>query len=174
MSCIFLNLLLFLLSELRQPLIAGIDPGTTTGYAVLDLKGRLLRLGAVKGIGLSRLLSLLTRLGRVVVVGCDKAPTPAFVLAVATKLGARLVVPRQNLSKAEKLRLTAPYGVKAGHKGDALAGAVWAFKEIMSLLAKIERTVGRDEELAAVLKTVVLTKRLAIKKALTALGREAG
>ena len=70
-------------------LVVGIDPGTTIGYAVLDLDGNLIKIDSSKHITLSSLISGITAIGKVILVGTDKKAVPGFVKKFAVKGGLR-------------------------------------------------------------------------------------
>ena len=91
--------------EDRKLLIVGIDPGTTTGYAVLDIDGKLLHLNSSKQLDLNQLISQTINLGKAVLVGTDKAKVPNLVGTFATKLGAKIVNPDEDLKVEEKRRM---------------------------------------------------------------------
>ena len=89
----------------RNNIIVGIDPGTTMGYSILDLEGNIIELSSTRLLNISRLITHLTHVGQVLVVAADKNPVPGFVKQLATKLGARLIYPKQNLKVDEKKQL---------------------------------------------------------------------
>jgi len=62
----------------KQLLIAGIDPGTTVGYAFLDINGKPIKTGSSRELTFDTLIAKTTKLGRVVVVGTDKAKAPVY------------------------------------------------------------------------------------------------
>ena len=71
-------------------MIAGIDPGTTVGWAIITFSCELVAIGSQKELNRDKLISELVKRGRVLVVGSDKAKIPSFVKEVAVKIGARL------------------------------------------------------------------------------------
>jgi len=82
-----------------RPTILGIDPGTTTGYAVLDVTGNLLKKGSAKNISMGSLISKVIRSGNPIIIGCDKKTTPWFVEKMAAQLGAKVIYPAKDLLK---------------------------------------------------------------------------
>ena len=145
----------------RKLLIAGIDPGTTTGYAALDIKGNIVKIGSAKNMGLDALVSELVKHGKILIAGTDKRHS-VFAERFATKVGAKLIVPKYNLSVSEKNRLTKEFKTKNSHEADALASALYAFKENKPLLKKIYvflEKEGKLEMLERVTEEVVLKKK---------------
>lgn len=148
-------------------LIIGIDPGTTLGYAILDIDGRLIKLNSSKNINLSHLISTTINEGYIAVVSTDKKNVPFFVESFATKVGARIVHPKQDLLVKEKRKLTNNYKTKDYHQMDALASSLFAFKELKPLLRKINVFVKnhKKEKIKNEIKKLVLLKGMSIRDA---------
>lgn len=108
-------------------LIVGIDPGTTTGIAILNFNGELLELLSSKNIGLRGVIEKIIEKGKASLIATDVNPCPTFVSNLATKLGAKLFVPKESLHVHEKNLLTKSYKVMDNHQRDALAAAITAF-----------------------------------------------
>ena len=155
--------------ENRKLLIVGIDPGTTTGYAVLDIEGNLLHLSSSKQLDLDLLISETINFGRVVLVGTDKVKVPNLVKAFATKLGAKIVSPQEDLKVNEKRSVTNNFKLGDEHQSDALASALFAYKRIKPLLDKIDFFVKKSKKLNIkdTIKELVIIKRISIKSAVS-------
>jgi predicted RNase H-like nuclease (RuvC/YqgF family) len=126
----------------RTLLIAGVDPGTTIGYAALDTEGGIVKVGSAKGLGLNQLVTEFSRLGRVIAVGTDKKKCPFIVQKFAARTGARIVTPKEDISTREKESLKADNG----HQKDAIAAAMVAYKELKPLLTKIRVLSSRQQK----------------------------
>lgn len=153
--------------EDKKLLIVGIDPGITTGYAVLGINGELIRLDSSKQLDLNKLISETVNLGKVVLVGTDKVKVPSLVNAFATKLGARIISPQEDLKVDEKRKMTISFNLKDWHQGDALASALFAYKTTKTLLDKIDFFVEKNKkhEIKNKIKELVITKKISIKSA---------
>lgn len=153
--------------ESKKLLIVGIDPGITTAYAVLDIEGNLLKLNSSKQLELNKIISDVMGLGKVVLVGTDKAKAPGLAEAFATKLGARLIIPNEDLKVEEKKRITINHNFWDGHQGDALASALFAHKQTKPLLDKIDYFAEQSgrQGIRDKVKELVITKRMSIKSA---------
>ncbi len=116
--------------------LVGLDPGTGTGLAVLDLEGNVLALHAGKQVSFGELISRIIEVSQPVIVSTDKANVPSLVAEFARKTGCRIVAPRQDISRKEK-HLLFGKGYKGGHEEDALAAARFAYKKISPRLEKI-------------------------------------
>jgi len=129
-----------------RPVILGVDPGITTGVAILGLDGRVLYLGSGKGLDRGSILELVRRYGHPVVVAVDVAHVPEAVRKIASQLGAEVYSPPQDLSTAEKRDLAARAAGKPpvdSHQRDALAAAYKAYTVLRRKLEQVEREVSR-------------------------------
>jgi len=140
----------------EKPLIIlGIDPGTTTAWAALDLEGNLLMVRSGKGLGLREVIKEVVGVGRPALIGTDKAKAPSFVERVAVKTGARLWTPRRDLSALEKRRLVREKTAN-DHELDAIASARSAFRRCERIIRKVRRaTVDAPELFSEVLLGVL-------------------
>ncbi|MBI2107687.1 DUF460 domain-containing protein, partial [Candidatus Woesearchaeota archaeon] len=149
--------------EQRKRLIVGIDPGTTTGYAILDTSGNLLHADSSKNLGLSELISVAIRFGKVIVVGTDKRKTPDLVYKFAAKLGARIIHPKEDMGLWEKKDMTRGFAARNEHENDALASAFLAYREIRRIASKIDGIEIADRELV---KELVIKSGVSIDAAI--------
>lgn len=152
-------------------LIAGVDPGTTVGWALLDLTGKVVASGSQKELDLDALIALFTKHGRVILVGSDKAKLPSFVQDSATKLGAEVVCPAQDLRVEEKREMTEAIAWNSSHEMDALASAFVAFRKVQPLLRKIHSFLDREKKLSMFedVAEIVLKEEISIHAALVIL-----
>ena len=134
----------------------GFDPGTTSGYAALNLDGELVRISSGKELTVSSLISELTGLGRVVVIGTDKKRVPSHVRELATKLGARIVSPDEDLSRAEK-RDSGIEEAKNKHETDALASALMAYNSVKGVIHKTRELFEGKQQMQRAM-TLALTR----------------
>jgi len=155
--------------EWKKPLIVGIDPGTTTGCAVLDINGNLVYISSSKQFDLNQLISSVINFGRVVLAGTDKGKVPGLVEAFATKLGARIVSPQEDLKVHEKRKMIDGFNFDNEHQGDALASALFAFKQTKPLLDKIDYFANENKkyDISDRIKELVITKKISIKSAVS-------
>jgi len=153
--------------ENRKLLIVGIDPGATTGYAVLGIEGNLIHLYSSKQLDLNLLISETISHGKVILVGTDKAKVPNLVESFATKLGARVVIPQEDIKVDEKRRMISSFNFGDEHQGDALASALFAYKETKALLDKIDFFAEENKKhgIKDRIKEIVITRRISIKNA---------
>ena len=160
--------------ENKKLLIVGIDPGITTAYAVLDIEGNLIHLNSSKQLDLKEIIFQTINLGKVVLVGTDKAKVPHLIEAFATKIGANIVSPEQDLKVEEKRKMTSNFNLGDEHQGDALASALFAYKEKKPLLDKIDffAEEHKKHSIKSRIKELVITKHISIKNAVDILEKK--
>lgn len=151
----------------KKLLIVGIDPGTTSSYAVLDIEGNLVELRSARQIGMNSLISSVMSLGKVLLVGCDKKSVPVFVEKFARSVGAKVVRPFEDMSIDYKRELTK--NIKCGdyHERDSLASALFAFKRVRALLKKVDVFANKNgkEKIKDRIKEMVIIKGISISDA---------
>ena len=160
--------------EGKKLLIVGIDPGTTTAYAVLDIEGNLLHLASSKQLSLNQMISDTLKLGKVVLVGTDKGKIPHLAAAFGAKFGARIVNPEQDLKVDEKRKIVSSFDFDNEHQADALASALFAYRSEKSLLDKIDFFAEKNKKhgIKNRIKDIVVTKRISIKNAVSIIERK--
>ncbi len=139
--------------EARRPLryvIVGVDPGMSTGIAVIDLMGNVLLAETRKGVDRGDIIDLISRIGHPILVATDVKPVPDFVKKLAAKLGVPVFEPPQSLSVAEKRRLLEavssariPLEKLDSHARDALAAALKALQHYSKKLSQIESYIEK-------------------------------
>jgi predicted RNase H-like nuclease (RuvC/YqgF family) len=131
----------------KKHLIVGVDPGTTTGIAILDLEGNLLRIHSSRTMSLKDLIHMIIGYGYPVVVATDVTPTPAFVDRVGRLFEAVVHQPAHSLTVDEKRDLAKSYAAKFGtepnfrntHEKDAFAAAAKALESYGDKFRWIDR-----------------------------------
>ena len=163
-------------------LIVGVDPGISTGLAVLTIDGYPLLLMSKRWLSRNQILKILSEYGKTLIVATDSNPPPMFAKKLATALNALLYVPKNSLSVNEKRETVARFlenlriqtGIKVGdsHQRDALAAALKAYYSIENKLRQVE-SIARNLDLGipvSEVKALVikgLTINEAIKKVLS-------
>jgi hypothetical protein len=129
----------------KELLIVGIDPGTTIGYAILDLNGNIKKIKSKKGLTLSSLIFEVIKEGKILIVGCDVNPVPSFVKEFCRRTGAKSIYPDQDLLVKEKRKLAKDL-TSNRHERDAYVSALLAYKKIRPLLDKVDLFVKRKNK----------------------------
>ncbi len=148
-------------------IIAGIDPGTTTAYAAVDINGELLDKKSSRELNLNSVIYELTSLGKVVAVGTDKAKIPGFIEAFSSKTGAITIKPPQDMKVNDKKEIVRGYKPKDCHESDALACALFAYNNLENLINKIKRfsSENHKKEIINKIASLVITKKISIRDA---------
>ncbi len=127
----------------RRFLIVGIDPGITTGLAVIDINGNVIHVSSGRGMDRAKVAEIVSRLGRPVIVAVDVSNPPEAAKRLASLWGASLFTPPQDLTPREKreLALRAGVDIDDSHARDALAAAYKAYLALKSKLDNVERRI---------------------------------
>ncbi|MFH1623050.1 MAG: DUF460 domain-containing protein [Candidatus Aenigmatarchaeota archaeon] len=136
--------------DIIKALIVGIDPGTNTGVAILDLNGSLLHFSSRRDESRSETIREVMRHGDPFIIAVDVHPAPKTVEKIASSLGALMWVPRRSMTNAEKSKTIKAFKKEyrkatAGrelkledkHEKDALAAALRAFKTNRTFFIKV-------------------------------------
>lgn len=136
------------LSRSKRYLIAGIDPGTTTAVAIMDLAGNLISIRSKKDWSASEVVEFITEHGKPVIVATDKKNPPDFVSKIKASFNAVLHSPKEDLNVDKKRELTSAYKILNDHERDALAAAIDALNYYKSKFRNIEKRIpaGIDAE----------------------------
>lgn len=146
-----------LLSEQkRKYIIVGVDPGTTTGLALLDLKGDLIKLHSSRNISISGVIEMIVKYGRPLIVATDVSPIPGTVEKIRRTFNALPGEPGESLTTVDKINLAKPYGYSNDHERDALAAAAYVIRRYKNkfdqIRKKIPIPVDSDESIALVMR----------------------
>lgn len=128
----------------RGYVIAGIDPGTTTGVAVLDLAGDLVDLTSRRAMSPSDVIEWIAARGRPLIVATDVFPTPGAVEKIKRAFNAVLFSPGDSVPADEKILIARSFGYKNDHERDALAAAASAFKRYRNKFIIVEKKAPRE------------------------------
>jgi len=120
-------------------LIVGVDPGSTTAVAALDLRGEVVDIKSKKGWSPGEVVEFISSLGKPVVISTDKSSPPEFVSKIKASFNAVLYTPKEDISVEKKRLLTSKYITSNDHERDALAAAIDAFNSYKNKLINIEK-----------------------------------
>jgi predicted RNase H-like nuclease (RuvC/YqgF family) len=132
------------LTQRRGYIMVGLDPGTTTGIAALNLSGELVDLNSSRAMSSSDVVEWISARGRPLVVATDVYPTPGAVEKVKRAFNAVLYSPGSDIPAEEKIALGREFGYKNDHERDALAAAASAFKKYKNKFLQVEKKVPSE------------------------------
>lgn len=119
----------------KKPLIIGIDPGSTSAVAGVNLNGELELLESGKNFPPRQIIQKIIEAGKPIVVTSDKAKMPSKVNKIAVSLGTETYVPEEDLSKQKKRALGRG---ENSHEIDASASAFNAYNNLQKEINKIQ------------------------------------
>jgi len=144
------------LSGKPRYLIVGIDPGTTTAVAALDLDGNLLHIASSRQMNMGDVVESLCRVGKPLIIASDVQEMPYSVEKIRRAFSAVSYTPKQDVSVETKVELTAAFSYGNDHERDALSAALDAYRQyrhkFQNLLKRIPPGHDLDEVRARVIK----------------------
>ncbi|MGA2912745.1 MAG: DUF460 domain-containing protein [Methanoregula sp.] len=144
------------LSGKPRYLIVGIDPGTTTAFAAVDLDGNLLHLASSRQMNMGDVVESLYRVGKPVIVASDVQQMPYSVEKIRRAFSAVSYTPKQDMSVETKIELTASFPYTNDHERDALSAALDAYRQyrhkFQNLMKRIPPGHDLDEVRARVIR----------------------
>lgn len=155
-----------------QPIIIGLDPGTTSAFAALSVDFKVLMIKSRKDYPLNDIISDVSKIGIPIIVGTDKKDLPGMIKEFSQKTGAKIHLTRYDTKKDEKKVLVKKSGfndlVNNAHEIDSLAAAIYAYNDYRSLFDKIEKFIQlkNKPELKDKLILKVILEEKSIKSAL--------
>jgi predicted RNase H-like nuclease (RuvC/YqgF family) len=111
-------------------IIVGIDVGTTTAIAILDLKGKILFLKSKKEYKISEIVEDILRFGKPILICTDREKIPKKVKRIASLFSCKVFHPTKNPSQIQKYRITKNFEYKNYHERDAIFSAIKGFKKL--------------------------------------------
>lgn len=132
------------LAQRRDHVVVGVDPGTTTAVALVDLDGRVLDTWSSRAADSGTVIEWIVERGRPVLVAADVTPMPERVDAIRRSFEAAEWTPDSDLPVDEKLHRTRDAAYENDHERDALAAALFAHDDHEDQFERIARKVPPD------------------------------
>jgi len=129
------------LAKRRDHVIVGIDPGTTTAVAVLDLDGNVLDVLSTRTADTAAIIEWIIERGRPILVAADVTPMPETVEKIRRSFDAAGWTPTSDLPVDGKQHRTREEGYENDHERDAMAAALYAFDDHEDQFRRIARKV---------------------------------
>jgi predicted RNase H-like nuclease (RuvC/YqgF family) len=143
------------LAKRRDRIVVGIDPGTTTAVALLDLHDDVLDLLSTRTADTAEITEWIIERGRPVVVAADVTPMPETVEKIRRSFDAAGWVPDSDLPVDEKKHRARENGYDNDHERDALAAALFARDSFESQFDRIRSKVPPQVDAGEVIARVV-------------------
>ncbi|AWB28611.1 DUF460 domain-containing protein [Halococcoides cellulosivorans] len=143
------------LTQRRDHVVVGIDPGTTTAIALVDLDGHLLEVTSTRSIDRGGVVEWIVERGRPVLVAADVTPMPETVEKIRRSVEAAGWTPTSDLPVDEKAHRTREHPVENDHERDALAAALFAIDDHRDQFDRIAAKVPADVDRGTVIRRVL-------------------
>ncbi|MGM0604210.1 MAG: DUF460 domain-containing protein [Halobacteriota archaeon] len=138
----------------RDRVIVGIDPGTTTGVAIVSLDGRVLDVHSTRTGDAADITEWIIDHGRPVIVAADVSPMPETVEKFRRSFDAAGWNPPTDIPVDQKLHRTRNDAYDNDHERDAMAAALYAYDahedQFERITHKTPAQVDREEVIARV------------------------
>jgi predicted RNase H-like nuclease (RuvC/YqgF family) len=131
-------------------LIVGIDPGTTTAVAAVDLDGNLVHLSSGRERSMAEIVEALYQVGKPLVVASDVSAMPFSVERVRRAFSAVPYTPREDRTGEEKMAITEGFSYGNLHERDALSAALDAYRSYRKKFQSIGKRVPPGFDLSRV------------------------
>ena len=139
----------------RDHVVVGVDPGTTTAVALVDLDGRMLDVYSTRTASTAEIIEWIIERGRPVVVAADVTPMPNTVEKIRRSFDAAGWIPERDLPIDRKQHRTREHAYDDDHQRDALAAALFAHDDhadqFERITQKVPPEIDRGEVIARVL-----------------------
>jgi len=136
-------------------LIVGIDPGTTTAIAALDLDGNLLHIASSRQMNMSDVIESLYKVGKPLIVASDVQEMPYSVEKIRRAFSAIAYSPKQDMSVDAKMDLSSPFPYANDHERDALSAALEAYRQYRNKFQNLAKRVPPGHDLDEVRARVI-------------------
>lgn len=148
-------------------LIAGIDPGTTTGICLIDLKGHCVLIKSMKNVGKETIIEEMMKHGKVVAIATDKVPIPDTIMKIGAMMNVKVFSPSRSMSQEYKTNMMKRFGIitKNLHQRDACAAALWLYHKFENKFRHID-SMDIEEDKKEKVKEMII-KGYSIKNVLT-------
>ncbi|MFB6077917.1 MAG: DUF460 domain-containing protein [Halarchaeum sp.] len=143
------------LAKRRDRVFVGVDPGTTTAVALVDLDGHVLDVLSTRTADTADVIEWIVERGRPVLVAADVTPMPATVDQIRRSFDAAGWEPDSDLPVDEKQHRTRDTGYDNDHERDATAAALYAHDAHDDQIRRITRKTPPRVERGDVVKRVL-------------------
>ena len=136
-------------------LIVGIDPGTTTAVAAVDLDGKVVHLSSGRERSMADVVETLYQVGKPLVVASDVSQMPFSVERIRRVFSAVAYTPRADRTGEEKMAITEGIPYANLHERDALSAALDAYRSYRNKFQSIQKRVPQGFDLNRVRAGIV-------------------
>ena len=142
------------LATRRDFVVVGIDPGTTTAVAIVDVDGEVLDVYSTRTDDTAAVIEWIIEHGRPFLVAADVTPMPQTVEKIRRSFDAAGWTPASDLLVDRKQHRTRDLAIENDHERDAVAAALFAVDDHRTqfdrIAAKVPPTLDPAEVIARV------------------------
>ena len=135
-----------------RALIVGIDPGTKTGIASLDLSGNFVFIKSEKTFSKSKIVKLVLSFGNPIILASDIAVTPRTIEKLASTFSAKMIKPKKSITRREKNNIINSLRWRDlknlcgnRHERDALVAAIHAYTRVENLIRRVDKRLKKHD-----------------------------
>ncbi|WP_330630747.1 DUF460 domain-containing protein [Halocatena halophila] len=143
------------LAKRRDRVIVGVDPGTTTGVAIVGLGGTVLDVHSTRTADTAAIIEWIIERGRPILIASDVTPMPETVEKFRRSFDAAGWKPERDLPIDRKQHRTRDTGYEDDHQRDAMAAALFAFDAHEDQLSRISAKIPAQLDRGAVAERVL-------------------
>ncbi len=143
------------LAKRRDHVLVGVDPGTTTAVAILDLEGDVLDVLSTRTADTGDVIEWIVDRGRPLVVAADVTPMPETVEQIRRSFDAAGWTPDSDLPIDQKQHRTRELAYDNDHERDAAAAALEAYDDHADQFRRVDRKVPPGVDTGSVLASVL-------------------
>ncbi|PSQ32305.1 DUF460 domain-containing protein [Halobacteriales archaeon SW_10_68_16] len=143
------------LAKRRDPVLVGVDPGTTTAAAVVGLDGEVLDTLSTRTADTAAVIEWIIERGRPILVAADVTPMPETVEKIRRSFDAAGWTPERDLPVDTKKHRTRQQGYDNDHERDAMAAALAAYDDHTDQFERVARKVPPRQDVGPVLARVL-------------------
>ncbi|RRJ30782.1 DUF460 domain-containing protein [Halocatena pleomorpha] len=143
------------LAKRRDHVLVGIDPGTTTGIAIVGLGGTVLDVSSTRTGDTADVIEWIIERGQPIVVAADVTPIPETVEKIRRSFDAAAWTPERDLPIDRKQHRTRENSYDNDHERDAMAAALFAFDDHEDQFERIARKIPAQLDRGTVTARVV-------------------
>ncbi len=153
------------LAKRRSHVLVGIDPGTTTAAAIVNLNGEILDVVSTRTADTAEIIEWLVDRGQPLLVAADVTPMPETVEQFRRSFDAAGWTPATDLPVDEKKHRVPDHAFENDHERDAIAAALSAYDDHADQFDRIASKVPPDIETGVVISRV-LSEELSVEAVL--------
>lgn len=131
-----------------ENVIVGIDPGTSVGICVINLKKEILYHATLRNKKISEITQEILKYGKPIIIATDKVKIPFYVKKIGKMFNAKIFSPKKEPFVEEKRKLIKELKIEVNsdHERDSIFAALMAYNKFLPLIKKIDSIEDLNEQ----------------------------